>query len=168
MILFDTSQRSRTVRKIMSFKTLPSGWHYGRGSAINNEVVVTAYGLHDSMLLSGLTRTDAFAGESGEILLTGYFRDHYISLMVEGRDKIDVGHEEGGQIVNEADGLAIAEASAWIARTMRGIWSSSGWFTHATMITIEDALMTSSSRNLPMAGGCLSSSVHVERPLAVA
>ncbi len=73
----------RTVSKILSFRKLKRGWHYGQGSAISHGIIEKALRIHSVMLSLGFFETNAFPGVDGEVLLTCYFRDHCIEVTIE-------------------------------------------------------------------------------------
>lgn len=165
MVLFTNSLTTNTSKKINSFKELPAGWHYGTGGGVTDDVASIALDLHSALLLSGLTKTDAFPGAGGEVLLTGYYRDHYIALTIEPDGRVDCAHELNGEELQASENLSKQEAQAWVMEAARGIWNLSGWFIPATSTILSNASMTSHSKNLLTEEECLFSTAIVERQL---
>ena len=59
-----------TTEKIMAFRRLRDGWHYGEGYFLDESVVNSALELHKRILSLGFYDTDAFPGIEGNIILT--------------------------------------------------------------------------------------------------
>jgi hypothetical protein len=121
-----------TVRKIDRFRSLPVGWHYGRGGPISDSVISLTQELHRFLLQIGLTKTDAFAGADGEALLTAYHEQHYVAIVVEPTGEISVAHEVAGTDVASAEDLDLKEAKGHLLAIARDIWSLSAPSIHGT------------------------------------
>jgi len=154
-----------TAQKIATFSSLPLGWHYGAGTAISDDNIAAAQSLLDVLLLNGLTRTDAFPGSDGEILLTAYFGTHYIALTVATPDDIAFNHDHADDEISAREGLNLREAKKSIEDAARGIWSLSDLSTHVHLTTPGGNLMTSHSKTLPGAAGCPYSSANAGKML---
>jgi hypothetical protein len=86
-----------TLDKISSFAQLPIGWHYGEGGPLSTNTIEAAKKVHCEFLLLGLTKTDAFAGESMEVLVTAYKDNHYVGVIVEADGTFVLRYEESAQ-----------------------------------------------------------------------
>ena len=90
-------QRLPTVKsveaKIESFRHFERGWHYGSGGPSPQKVVDDA--ILWSLYLKGLRLydLDAFAGDSGEILLSAIKDDHSIDVIVEVDGSVSVAYD---------------------------------------------------------------------------
>jgi hypothetical protein len=151
---------TRTLDKIKSFTKLRRGWHYGRGGPISREILDIAADLHGHLMMIGLTRTDAFAGADGEVLLTAYHNDHYVGVTIESKDKIAVRHEGGDRDVSFVEELNVRKAKNELLRIVRGIWTMSVSYTQRISTTFGADSMTSASRTLPVEA-CLLFSLSV-------
>ena len=76
-ILFPQRDKLKTVRKIERFGALSVGWHYGIGGPIDDDIIQSAKATHEFLLMLALTKTDAFPGQHGEVMVTAYHRGHY-------------------------------------------------------------------------------------------
>jgi hypothetical protein len=110
----------KTLEKIKSFSSLPTGWNYGEGGPIQISVIQRAIDLYWTIVLNGVVRTDAFAGADGEILLTAYNGEHYLGIVIEQDGEMTFRHEFKDDDLKyiEADSIseikiAIGEAVLW-------------------------------------------------------
>ncbi len=72
-----------TEQKITSFGKLPAGWNYGQGSPATSDRVITAILYNRLYRAYGFSKTDAFPGNDGEIMITAYEGDHYVEITFE-------------------------------------------------------------------------------------
>jgi hypothetical protein len=144
-------RRSRTETKIEDFASLPVGWHYGQGGPISSPVISTAKELCEFLVLIGFTRTNAFAGADGEILLTAYHEDHYVATIIEPNLEISVTHEHGRAEVFSAETMDVKGAKRALRNSAEEIWSSSGSFIPGISIGSAEDSTTWRLRNPRMA-----------------
>jgi hypothetical protein len=132
--------QSVTERKISSFRNLPVGWRYGRGGPLTMETVDLGLRLLGTFYQDGLTHTDAFAGESGELMITAYHEDsHYVELMIEADKTIEIIHEgRGRMLLTHRERLGEAEALSTIRNIAKAIWNTSDLFTRVNTIGITN------------------------------
>jgi hypothetical protein len=140
---------SSTATKILSFRDLVPGWHYGSGGPIGAPVIAAATQLYWSLTQNGFNNTDAFPGANGEIQLTAYHTAfdgtrRYIGIMIEPTGELSLVYEVDGKDgippIEAGDIGTIKGAIQKIARDIVGRqWSSSDIFTQKTLITIEAA-----------------------------
>lgn len=153
MYLARTNLTPKTRRKLEGFAHLPEGWHYGSGGPISQQVVDWTLELYETLLLNGFTKTDAFAGVDGEILLSGYFLGHYVGLEVHANGLVTGAYESDGEPVAEEEGMDLPAAKEWVVReVVRRIWNISASYILGTMIIPSSGSMTWHSRNLATAG----------------
>jgi hypothetical protein len=162
-IIGTPERKTATARKIEDFRSLPVGWHYGGGGPISDSVISAVQELHRFLLQIGLTKTDAFAGVDGEVLLTAYHEHHYVATIVESTGEISVAHERAGTEVGSAEGLKVEEAKGHLLAIARDIWSLSVSSIHGTLTRHSEGSMTLPLRNLPVGVACQSSSSNVLR-----
>ena len=79
--------------KILEFKTLEEGWHWGEGSSIKNEIIQKTLELDKKAYEFGYFVTDAFPGLDGEIAFTIYYKDDYFEFIVENNGMVTYVHE---------------------------------------------------------------------------
>lgn len=127
-----------TVAKIEGFGALPPGWHYGRGDATSQENVDAALRVIDRLTMFGFAETDAFPGSGGEILVTGYWGDHCVEILIDG-NRFNVAYEHNGVEIDSADGLSEAGALQKLSDTARSIWHTSAFSTQDILIVKEAA-----------------------------
>lgn len=75
--------QEKTEKKLMEFKTLPYGWNYGQGEPIKESVYEIAVKLIRYINELGITNTDVFPGNDGDVCITGYHFDHYLEVNIE-------------------------------------------------------------------------------------
>ncbi len=63
---------SSTVDKIKSYAALPKGWRSGKGVPAAARTIALALRIEQVLRDEGCTETDAFPGEDGTILISGY------------------------------------------------------------------------------------------------
>jgi hypothetical protein len=146
-----------TGQKILSFRDLPLGWHYGNGGPIDDAVIVPAIQLYWHLLQNRLTSTDAFPGADGEIQLTAYHTAsdgsrHYIGIMIEPSGELSLVYEIDGQDerppIEAADLETVKAALREIARGIAGRqWNTSDIFTQRTSTTLVGVLPKSPLKN---------------------
>lgn len=124
-----TSQMSALYTKIWSFRNLKKGWHYGDGGPSPEDVVKAALHLVSYLCEWGLTDIDAFAGDSGEILLSAIHGEHAIDVIVEIDGTISVAYDKNDVQRSHKPHLKKIEARTYIAKLARGIWNLSAGFT---------------------------------------
>lgn len=137
-------QPSRTLQKLESFAALPQGWHYGRGGPISAETHQLAAQIWNDLLGAGFTLTDAFPGSDGEVQLTAYHQDHFLSLMIEPGGETTLLHQfkgnDASQPLETRDTEVLAEKVKEIAG---GIWTTYVCSTPKILTTGADASLRS-------------------------
>jgi hypothetical protein len=154
-----------TIRKLRGFGDLAQGWHYGSGGPIGGERIRDAIRVLDEMYMLGLTRTDAFPGAGGEIQLTAYHQDHYLSVILETDGTLSITHEKNGVLCCDVDGAQISAAKAILLKIAGEIWPTYAWSIPDTSILYVANLRTSHFGNQLMAVS-RSSTGNVLRPQA--
>jgi hypothetical protein len=149
------SATSMTLTKLEGFANLQPGWHYGSGGPIPDAVIGAAKVLYRSMILQGLTRNNVSPGADGEVLLTAYHQEFYVSFMIEPNLAITATLEEGDEEISSVEGLDLVGAKQWLrTEATRAIWNTSGLFTRATMTTFAPDSMTWRLRSPPVMEEC--------------
>jgi hypothetical protein len=146
-----------TAEKILSFRNLPLGWHYGNGGPIDDAVIASAIQLYWLMLQNRLINTDAFPGADGEIQLTAYHtaldgNRHYIGIMIEPTGELSLVYEidgqDGRQPIEAADLETVKTTLREIAGSIAGRqWNTSDIFTQKTSTILAGVLPKSPSKN---------------------
>lgn len=72
-----------TNEKLRSFTSLPVGWHFGDGVPPSKALISKLVDINNQIYRLGFSKTDAFPGRSGNIMLTIYQGEHLIDLTVE-------------------------------------------------------------------------------------
>jgi hypothetical protein len=163
---------TRTIRKINDFRFMPVGWHYGKGGPISEKTIGLALHAYESLLLVGLSRTDAFPGADGEVLVTAYHKkttgfNSYIAVMIETNGFMSVRYEINQTDVSyiESDDIRVIKTAIYdIART---IWNILGSSIQKTLISTSDGLATW-HLSVPQTEECQLSIEFVPRELVAA
>lgn len=155
-----TEYVSPTRQKIESFRSFPRGWHYGEGVPLSRRSCDIGLELLDEMLSLGLTRTDAFPGQDGGLMITAYHAGHCLEVMIESDGSQHITHEFDGEDVwtGEGNGKALIRQRA--KEILDLVWPSPVWFIQNTMIAHVDASSVWRSGTPPMEAGRPSLTQH--------
>jgi hypothetical protein len=148
--------RSKTLEKLKGFASLPHNWHYGKGGPIDQDVLIKTEDMYYLMVSLGMTKTNVFAGQDGEVLLSAYKGDDYIGVIIEPTLTASVTHEKGDNTQYYMEFGSILEARSAVRSLVGKICNISVRSTPKTSILTVESSMTWSSRSLPIAE-CLSS-----------
>jgi hypothetical protein len=125
-----------TDQKIIGFKKLQVGWHYGRGIPPTDDAVSKARALNIEALRAGFKKTNAFPGIDGEIQVTAYHQSIYLELTIELDGMITFVYERDDQEI-AYEKVTFDEVITKI-RKFRGLtWALSGLSTSSTTTPIE-------------------------------
>jgi hypothetical protein len=130
----DASKPHITETKILSFKQLEDGWHYGEGEAFNGAIIEQAVKLHRIAIQQAFFITDAFPGLSGQIVVTIYINHHYLEFEIAADRTVALLQEVDGQEVAYQVGLSFEEAIESLRRLRKDIWKQSGSSARDTMM----------------------------------
>lgn len=160
--------KTTTQRKIESFRTLNAGWHYGAGGPVSVDVISRAQDVYLRLLMHSLTRTDAFAGAGGEVLVAAYRGNHYVGVTIEPDGSYAMTHEIEGREEDDVrdDGLTLGD----LKKRLGGIaetWNMSGSSTRITSTPYAESSTILRSSDHQMVG-CQFSSSPAPRQLAAA
>ena len=116
--------------KVLSFRTLPDGWHYGRGTAPKFETEIRALELIASFGEQNAEAIEAFPEVSGGILVSAYHENATVDALTMPDNTVDWdSNEDGSDFEKLTFGGAI--------RKIRGLnWQtkSSDYCTHVTTV----------------------------------
>lgn len=138
---------TRAKLKLDTFAALPAGWHYGRGNPISQAVLDRADKVVGYLVMSGISRTDAFPGVDGEVQITGYNGDHFIAVDVNADETFDVKHDVGGVECCFEDDCVWPGVKDVINKVAAEIWGTSDLFIRGTGTRREASSLTSPSRS---------------------
>jgi hypothetical protein len=125
---------TRVQRKLLNFRTLQKGWHYGEGGPISETVVQFAEMLYRYCVSIGFTNMNAFPGADGEILLTIYAKEyrrgridnHYIELLLEDDKHVTMVHERNKTQELVLERIEDREIKTQLKKIRDEIWNISG------------------------------------------
>jgi hypothetical protein len=137
---------SITEKKIASFSALPAGWRYGDGGPLRQETLNIGLRLLRLFYQLGLTHTDAFAGEAGELTITAYHESDYVELVIESDRTITLIHEANGEAISHFENIHEPEALGAIREIARAIWNTSAYSIQMTTTGFEADLSAWPSR----------------------
>lgn len=155
------------IKKLNTFRDLPAGWHYGSGGPISDEVLLRAGELVRILGWLGFTRSDAFANEDGDVLVTAYHRQHYISIGVALAGTYTLNHEIDGVESFYGEGMNIGDLVKELSKVSKAIWNTSGSSTHQSSTTTPENSMIWHLKKAPKGAACQSSK-WTARALALA
>lgn len=134
---FIANKKNTTLMKLESFAELPEGWHYGRGGPISKETLLLAKELHAQIIQLALSPTDAFPGADGEVQLTAYPKNHFISLTIEPTGEISLCHELDGVEQRTIEAAQRKDIIKALHEISGSIWSISASSTPGTLTTSD-------------------------------
>jgi hypothetical protein len=98
-----------TVNKIIKFKFLKSGWHYGEGVEFKDINIAFTLICLTAINEYGFIQTDTFPGLCGEIRVTGYRDNEYVECTVEDYNNITLIYEQENQEIFHKEKLNLKE-----------------------------------------------------------
>ena len=133
----------RTATKILSFRELKRGWHYGEGHPVSR-VISDALEFLLLFETNKISDTDAFASVGGEIQVVGCVEAHTIELTVEKDRTFTVAHDLNEQEVSYEHSLSRWDAMARIGLIIEKVQqyqcATSGSSIQVTSFTLATAL----------------------------
>lgn len=102
--------RVEVQRKIVGFRGLDHGWHFGEGTPPTDDMILMALTVNNNISHSGYVETDAFPGIDGEIQLTAYRDQTYLELTLELDGSVTFIHEINDEVVEYEEGLTLIQA----------------------------------------------------------
>jgi hypothetical protein len=106
---FIRPEESLTLRKVLSFRDLQHGWHYGEGGPIAMPVLGQALELY-YMASKCNMETDAFPGVNGEVQICCYQDSETLEITIEEHDRITFVLEREGEEVEHIENLTLKQA----------------------------------------------------------
>ena len=135
------------TRVVLSFRLLPDGWHYGRGSAPKPETEIWALKLIALFSEHGAEAIEAFPDVDGGILVSAYHGGATVDALMLANKTVEWDADDC-----EFEKLALSDA----IKKIRGLnWQakSSGYCIHATTAIERNTSNRWHSETLPMAAG---------------
>lgn len=113
-----------TLSKLLSFSSLPEGWHFGEGGPIDAARIIKGVEICSALEAKGYSATDAFPGIDGSLRLTGYWAKIYLEATIEVDNSIDVLIEDelGERPIYSGDNLS--EAICAIPSALTTSWGA--------------------------------------------
>lgn len=142
---------SATAEKILSFRSLPVGWHYGRGGPLSVDVVNRALQIDSYYRQLGFSTTDAFPGADGELMITAYRGPHCIETIISTDLRYSVTHERDDTEISAISDLDDRAAKQTIRRIGAEIWCSFGLSIQSTTTKRGKGSEASRSKTQPVA-----------------
>lgn len=135
-------QSHETIGKLIKFRHLPVGWNYGEGVPIGSNVTELAAEIVTTGHHLGYRHSDAFPGQSGEIMITFYEGDHCIEIILVHDQSVLIVHEAPGQVDKEIQCPNVAEVYVVLEEIRREIWQDlSDPYMRTNMIPGETGLL---------------------------
>lgn len=143
-----TSVSRKAERDILSFASLPRGWHFGRGIPIPRKVISDALYIKSKMVDLGATTIEAFPKISGSIVVSAIKGEDSVDITCYGNGKYDFYVERANQELIDVSKTSFSRLAAqvrflgWRETT----WSDS--FTRGTTHGRKVASIAKQFRNL--------------------
>lgn len=152
---FKARSLSRAERRLEAFSTLRTGWHYGDGAAIDNDVILRAKQVVRLLLLQGFGRNNAFPSIDGDVKVSAYHGEHMIEVDVHTDNTFSMRHEIGDAVASETTNCSIEELRKNILRVAGEIWPSSDYSPTGIGMMSKTVSSTMPSRTLGTDPGSL-------------
>jgi hypothetical protein len=104
-----SSVQSGLVARILSFASLPHGWHYGSGSPAKISTVVNALMVRTMLVQLGAKQVEAFPIKDGGILVSGINLPDVVDVTCHVSGSLTVSIERGGEEVAYKDDVSSKE-----------------------------------------------------------
>ncbi len=124
-VLQEEPSYHKTHKKILGFKSLKKGWHFGEGIPPEESRLTQSIELNREAVNLGFLRTNAFPGVDGEIRVTVYHQKHYLEFTIETDDTVTYIHEVDNQEIEYETGLSFEEAKGKIKAFREKEWNLS-------------------------------------------
>jgi hypothetical protein len=118
-----------TEQKISSFAALPSGWHYGVGSAPLKGTIQNALDWHRQLMGWGFVTTDAFPGADGAIMIAAYRDEHVFEVVLEADNTVSFYHEKNDESLASLSHATPGDVERAIETIVGDLWSTFGSYT---------------------------------------
>ena len=138
----DNDKQNPTIVKVKNFLRLEQGWHFGEGNPPTIECTKKASRIVERaiMLLFGV---DVFPGIDGEIMVTIYYKNHYLEFIVETDETVTFIHEQDDIEIDSKENLHFSSALKKLNDFGEVIWNMSELSTLSTMIPEKKNLKVS-------------------------
>jgi len=143
----------RTAEKIVGFRSLPRGWHYGSGVPASPVAFRVALQLLTTAIFGGFSDTDAVPGFNGEIQLFIYHKSSVLEFTIQANGLIDYRREENDEPHTARDALTTEQALDILREFETEAWRSSGSSTASTIFDDGDDLAALPSKTLTTGRG---------------
>lgn len=101
-----------TEKRILEFRELEPGWHYGEGGPASETAIENAIRLDKQVHSLGYIPTNCFPGVSGEVMLTVYYLQHYLEFTCGADGTVVVVEEYGEEELSYVEGMSLQAAEA--------------------------------------------------------
>ncbi len=120
---------SKTAHSIVEFSRLARGWHYGKGGPVDRQVCIWALQLLAHADKLGFTKTEAFPGVDGEVMVSIYPQDLVLDFTIEPDGSIVFRYERDNDDVFIGENLTLEAAKRILTALGTVLWNSSGLYT---------------------------------------
>ncbi len=120
---------NKTEEKIEEIRDLLPGWRYGQGVKFSDEVLEIALELNIAAKGLLVFETDVFPSEGGDILLTVYYGDYHLELMINRNAMIDISINEDDDEIEYIENQEIEQVKEAIKEFRKLVWKRSDSFT---------------------------------------
>lgn len=88
---------NETRGKLIGFAFLPNGWHFNEGVPAKEQTLRTALILLGDLEKAGFTRTDAYPGADGSVMVSAYESSDSYDFSIRPSGAITVTHDRGDE-----------------------------------------------------------------------
>lgn len=120
----DDSKQNPILDKVNNFLLLENGWHFGEGKPPTVECTRKASKIVERAIMS-LFDVDVFSGIDGEIMVTIYYKKHYLEFIIETDETVTFVHEQDDIEVDNKEKLHFSSALEKLNDFGENIWNIS-------------------------------------------
>jgi hypothetical protein len=143
------SVSEKAEKDIISFQTLPFGWHFGRGRPASSDAVAEALRMRGLLLQLGAKKIEAFPRTSGEIVVSALNGPDTVDVTCSGNGSYDLFIERDDATVVDEKRVSLRKLAEMVRFLGWREAVSSGYFTRDTTLGRGVDLTVQLYRNLP-------------------
>ena len=152
----DVEILSTVLLKLESFANLERGWRLGAGVPVPANVISIGKRIAVEFHRYGFPQMDVFPGADEDILVTAYWDDNYVSVLVNASGLLTLNYEKGDRPITFAEHLRFDEMIENLRRISSQIWNTSESSSRAISIISKAGSTTWLSRRTAVVSPVLS------------
>ncbi|MBC6441368.1 MAG: hypothetical protein GDA49_13390 [Rhodospirillales bacterium] len=159
-----THANDPVASRILSFRELPEGWHYGVGRGAVALAVDNALAVNSLIRTMGATDVEVFPETEGGILVAGYNGEECVEVLCRADGRLEFVYDIADEVVSENPDILFDDLVKFLRGTAWRSKRSSGYFIRCITAGASTGSQVSHSGIPPITGEFLSSNLPVRSP----